>query len=261
MSKGRWTDAPPLLRASCWALWPLLVGVGCAALLATQHMAAIEARTVFLVQRWLVIAFVLNSAIIFWGTVQWALDEFSHGGLGMVPSLLGVLSLVLCGVDLWSWYTFLWPHGAVPGSNSAGLLSDQLHGSEMRALGIFVMFLFIDAAASLQIRGKQGVPASKRDFYWRCVWIVDLPVVVVVGLVTLIRGPLVDQSKQITEHGVSVLKDVVLTMQTDKPPLSIYGEVVGDSFAVGAILGHILLSQVAFAILKLEYRLASLKGN
>ena len=81
----------------------------------------------------------------------------------------------------------------------------------------------------------------------------------IVAIVLLARNYIFFEPGQITLHGVEVFKESISAIRMDKMPLKIYGNMIGNSFAVGAILGHILLSQLAFAFLKWEYYVKSME--
>lgn len=227
----------------------------------------LDKLAVFSLQKWLVAGFLLNSSIIFLGTSKWAWDEFMDHGNGQhhlrgLIAAFAILALLVCGWELKSWYDFVTKE-CLP-SDCNWNLDKRLHSSELLSLAIFFLFLVIDVlgfyGASRPETGSD-VDAHKRDFYKRCIWIVDLPVLMIVGIVFLSRGYVFSEPGQITYHGAELFKDSFYVLRMDDPPLSTYGDMIGNSFAVGAILGHILLSQIAFTFLKWEYEVDSRRAK
>jgi hypothetical protein len=241
-------------KATFRAIAPFAIGSAAAISVTLVYFQSIEGKTVFLLQRWLVAAFFLNSSIIFVATLEWAINELPRSDHGKLAATLGVVSVLVCGAEAMYWLEFF-TKKCNP-NECADVLRNQLHASEARAWVIFFLFLALDTLIYWRLKSLANpttMDVHRRSFYRRCIWIVDLPVVIIVGVVLWSRDSLVRESVQVTTHGTSVLRDVVRTMQVDGPPLSIYGSLIGDSFAVGAILGHIMLSQMAFTFLKWEY--------
>ena len=98
--------------ASFRAVAPLVLGCLIAILAAAACFETLDKRAVFLLQKWLVAAFLLNSAIILLGTFEWAFSEFLNKGLGATScrkwiSVLGILAIACCGAEVKSWYSFV----------------------------------------------------------------------------------------------------------------------------------------------------------
>lgn len=247
------------VRASFHAVAPFVLGCLLAIMVSAAFFSTLDKRAVFLLQKWLVAAFLLNFAIIFAGTLEWAWSEFPKEGLGanrFHKSIvgLGIIALVLCGAEVAFWCAFI-SADCMP-SQCGQSFENRLHGSELMSLAIFSVFLVIDLLGYFGLRhveNTHGEVYHEREFYKRSIWIVDIPVITIVMIVLLLRHHIFNEPGQITLYGVELLKQSSSVMRMDQPPLNTYGEMIGNSFAVGAMLAHILLAQLAFTFLKWEY--------
>lgn len=247
------------VRASFRAVAPFVLGCVLAILVAAACFATLDKKAVFLLQKWLVAAFLLNSAIILFGTFEWALSEFPKEGLGAafyrkLIIVLGILAIAFCGAEVKSWYSFV-STDCLP-AHCGQSFENRLHESELMSFAIFSLFLLIDGLGYFGLRhitDMHSEEAHERDFYKRSIWIVDIPVITIVMIVLLLRQHIFNEPGRITLYGVELLKQSSSVMRMDQPPLNTYGEMIGNSFAVGAMLAHILLAQLAFTFLKWEY--------
>lgn len=247
------------VRASFLAVAPFVLGCVLAILVAAAFFATLDKKAVFLLQKWLVAAFLLNSAIILLGTFEWAWSEFQKEGLSTKlfrkPIVgLGIIAILLCGGEVALWYVFI-STNCEPAQCRLSF-ENRLHDSEVMSLVIFAVFLVIDVLGYVGLRHVTETHSEnyhERDFYKRSIWIVDIPVIMIVIIVLLLRQHIFNEPGQITLYGVELLKQSSSVMLMDQPPLNTYGEMIGNGFAAGAMLAHILLAQLAFTFLKWEY--------
>ena len=245
--------------ATVRAVAPFLLGCCLAIGIAWVYFADLDKKAVFLLQKWLVVAFLLNSAIIFCGTCEWAWSEFpkreqdaQFPRKGIVG--LGILAILLCGAEAAFWYGFITTECSP--AHCGESFEKRLHHSELMSLAIFSVFLVIDGLGYFGLESATSTHEGalhERAFYKRSIWIVDIPVITIVMIVLFLRHYIFSEPGQITLYGVELLKQSSTVMRMDQPPLNTYGNMIGNSFAVGAMLAHILLAQLAFTFLKWEY--------
>ena len=65
-----------------------------------------------------------------------------------------------------------------------------------------------------------------------------------------------DGAVDLTPLGGTALEQWDKVFTKDEPPLTFFRSIIGQGFVVGAIVAHILLSQLAFTYLKWEYYVA-----
>lgn len=249
--------------ASFRAVAPFVLGGLLAILVAAAYSATLDKKAVFLLQKWLVAAFLLNFAIVLSGTLEWALSELPKQGSVAASYrkwivVLGILAIGFCGAEVKSWYSFV-STDCLP-AHCGQSFENRLHESELMSLAIFSLFLMIDGLGYFGLRHVTETREEayhEREFYKRSIWIVDIPVITIVMIVLLLRQYIFSEPGQITLYGVELLKQSSSVMRMDQPPLNTYGEMIGNSFAVGAMLAHILLAQLAFTFLKWEYYVRS----
>ena len=252
-------------RAWICSLTPLIAGCVVAIIWGWYYFPSLETKTVFILQKWLVAAFFLNSSIIFANTFSWAMTEFTQDGKGngRIRKLLacfGIAALFLCGAEWTFWWQFMKQDYSVNNDWDKALF-ERLHTSEGMSLGIFMIFAVIDMLALKEMKDSKKKDSNKIDFYKRSILIVDLPVVLIVSIVLCAQNLFFEAPNQVTEHGVRYFGDLLQNVMSNNPAFSpafsTYSKMIEISFAVGAILGHIMLSQLAFAYLRWEYLIRS----
>ncbi len=253
--------------AALHAIAPFVVGCAVAIGVSWFYHSKLETKTVFELENWIVAAFFLNTSIIFFGTIEFVYSEFVHNkkaqdGLGKFAVVFGIAALVICAADVAFWYAFINLKCQPPNLNCDLQLSERLHTSELMSLSIFVSFFMIDALLLKSAsRSQDGSEKRKREFFIRCLWIVDIPVVVIVLSVLAIRHYVFGDSIRITEQGVRYFDIINKVITISQEPDRTYRRLIGDGFAAGAILAHILLSQLAFTFLKWEYHVGTKRAE